>query len=296
LRSRGESDKLPSERKTAAFRDDSAGNKLHSVIEAHMPGRERALINLKLLVGTEVLEAEVRVPAAPIRPVDLLPILMSLDDAVLGVIEREVNRQGKTITCRKGCGACCRQLVPIGDVEAFYLAEIVSEMPEARRKQVESRFAQALAQLDRQGMLQRLRRADELVTHESRRQLGLDYFACGVPCPFLEDEACSIHRDRPLVCREYLVTSPAEICRQPLPQQIARVGLPVMLSKALSQFGDGVGNRPKRWLPLVLTLQWVANQGDVTWARVPGPEMFRNFLKLVAKCADEAKSAPPEDG
>jgi len=261
-----------------------------------MPGRERALINLKLLVGTEVLEAEVRVPAAPIRPVDLLPILMSLDDAVLGVIEREVNRQGKTITCRKGCGACCRQLVPIGDVEAFYLAEIVSEMPEARRKQVESRFAQALAQLDRQGMLQRLRRADELVTHESRRQLGLDYFACGVPCPFLEDEACSIHRDRPLVCREYLVTSPAEICRQPLPQQIARVGLPVMLSKALSQFGDGVGNRPKRWLPLVLTLQWVANQGDVTWARVPGPEMFRNFLKLVAKCADEAKSAPPEDG
>jgi Fe-S-cluster containining protein len=36
-----------------------------------------------------------------------------------------------------------------------------------------------------------------------------------MPCPFLEDESCSIHPDRPLVCREYLVTSPAELCAGP---------------------------------------------------------------------------------
>ena len=258
-------------------------------------GRERALIHLRLLVGAELLEAEVNVPIDPIRPVDLLPILMSLDDAFLGVIENEVNGQGKVISCKKGCGACCRQLVPIGDVEAYYLAEIVSEMPDTRRSHVESRFCEALDQLDRRGMLERLRRADELTTREERRQLGLDYFACGVPCPFLEDEACSIHRDRPLVCREYLVTSPPEYCAQPLPQQISRVSLPVMLSKVLSQFGDGVGGRPARWLPLALALEWVANRGEEVSARVPGPEMFENFLRLVAKWNERARSAQPLD-
>jgi len=186
-------------------------------------------------------------------------------------------------------------LVPIGDVEASYLAEIVAEMPDARRTHVESRFREAIDRLDRRGMLERLRRADELTTHDERRQLGMDYFACGVPCPFLEEEACSIHRDRPLVCREYLVTSPPEHCAEPLPQQIARIRLPVMFSKALSQFGDGVGNRPARWLPLVLALEWVANRGEVVSARVPGPEMFENFLKLVAKWHEKARSAQPLD-
>jgi Fe-S-cluster containining protein len=257
--------------------------------------RERTLIHLRLLVGEELLEAEVNVPVDPIRPVDLLPILMSLDDAFLGVIENETTGQGKVISCQKGCGACCRQLVPIGDVEAYYLAEIVSEMPDARRSHVESRFREGLDRLDRRGMLERLRRSDELTTREERRQLGIDYFACGVSCPFLEEEACSIHRDRPLVCREYLVTSPPEYCAHPLPQQIARVRLPVMLSKVLSQFGDGVGRRPARWLPLVLALEWVANQGEVVSARVPGPEMFENFLKLVAKWNEKARSAQPAD-
>jgi hypothetical protein len=33
------------------------------------------------------------------------------------------------------------------------------------------------------------------------------YFLQGVACPFLEAESCGIHPDRPLACREYLVTS-----------------------------------------------------------------------------------------
>lgn len=246
------------------------------------PQREKSLIRLSLRVSGELLEAEVRVPTQPIRPVDLLPILMSLDDTILAVFESEVEKQGRTISCHKGCGVCCRQLVPIGDVEARYLAEIVSEMPQPRRTLVETRFQNAIAALDRQGMLERLHRADELVTKEARRQLGVDYFACGVACPFLEDEACSIHRDRPLTCREYVVTSPPEYCAEPLPQRIARVQLPVMLSKLLSRFGDGVGNRPARWLPLSLALEWVANHGEAEAPCLPGTEMFENFLRLVA--------------
>ncbi|HEY5241787.1 MAG TPA: YkgJ family cysteine cluster protein [Polyangiaceae bacterium] len=37
-----------------------------------------------------------------------------------------------------------------------------------------------------------------------------------VSCPFLEEESCSIHPDRPPICREYLVTS------SPRPRAVAR--------------------------------------------------------------------------
>lgn len=261
---------------------------------SHAATPERVLINLTLQVGSEVLQAEVRVPVHPIRPVDLLPILMSMDDAILSVMENEVRGQGKAISCKKGCGACCRQLVPIGDVEARYLAEIVSEMPPKRRARVEARFAQALEDLERKGMLGRLRQADQLTTKDQRRQLGVDYFACGVACPFLEEECCSIHRDRPLVCREYLVTSPPRYCADPLPQQIARVALPVMLGKVLSRFGDGFGQRPARWLPLVLALEWTANHPE-DMARLPGPAMLENFLRLIARWKDQG-AAESADG
>ena len=45
-------------------------------------------------------------------------------------------------------------------------------------------------------------------------------------CPFLEEESCSIHPDRPLVCREYLVTSPAELCAGPTQEGVTPVAVP----------------------------------------------------------------------
>lgn len=273
--------------------EDSAwSSESSSPPEQDSPERPTALIRLALEVAGRSLEAEVRLPVAPIRPVDLLPILMSFDDAILDVVVGELLRQGKTISCRKGCGACCKQLVPIGDVEARYLVEVLSELPEPRRTQLETRFAAAVQELERQGILDRLRRADQLTSHEERRQLGLDYFACGVECPFLENQSCSIHRDRPLVCREYLVTSAPESCSAPLPQRITLVQLPVMLSKLLRRFGDAVGDRPACWLPLVLVQEWVAHHPELS-PQVPGPEMFARFLKLVAARRDELSSGGP---
>jgi Fe-S-cluster containining protein len=249
---------------------------------------EKTVLNLKLAVGNKELEATVSLPRAAIRPVDVLPILQSFDDAVMNVLVEEVQQQGKTVSCKAGCGACCRQLVPITDTEARYLAELVAEMPDDQRAHVEDRFRTALAELEKCGMLDRLRDASELSELESRRQLGMDYFDSGIPCPLLENESCSIHSHRPLTCREYLVTSPPQNCSHPLPQQINRVAVPVMFSKVLSRFGDGVGRRPARWLPLVMALEWVANQGDSDQPRVPAPEMFNNFLRLIAASSDRA--------
>jgi Fe-S-cluster containining protein len=256
---------------------------------AENSGAPRVVLCLALKVCNQVLEVEIKVPTAPIRAVDLLPILMSFDDAVVGVFEKETVRQGKTISCKKGCGACCRQLVPISEAEAQYLAELVAEMPPDRRERVVARFRQAREELERRGMRERLMQAVNLTAPDQWRPMVFDYFACGVACPFLEEESCSIHPDRPLICREYTVTSPPERCADPSQQEIHGIAIPIHFSNLVRRFADGEGNSPYRWLPLVLALNWASEESQ-PMPRLPGPQILENFLRLVRQEIEKSQT------
>src|SRR4051812_30254673 len=82
------------------------------------PGRAgAATADIQLAIGGERLRLEITVPAGPARPRDLLPVLQGLTDVVVGIAVRSAEGQGQAVSCRKGCGACCRQLVPISESE-----------------------------------------------------------------------------------------------------------------------------------------------------------------------------------
>ena len=110
-----------------------------------------------------------------------------------------------------------------------------------------------------------------------------NYFAATVACPFLDDEACSIYPDRPTICREYLVTSPAENCRSPTPDTIRRVPIAGSLSAALIMVDrdpDGEHHGP---LLLVESLAWVAANPPPPPSKT-GPERVQQvFAALAAK-------------
>jgi len=228
------------------------------------------------------------VPDGMLRLADLLPILQAFDDAVVGVAVDKVERAGGVIPCRAGCGACCRQLVPVSPAEAVQLAELVAGMPDERQAELRERFRATLATLEERGLLGRLRRPASLKTLAGRRKIGAEYFRLWLPCPFLEEERCSLYPHRPLACREYLVTSPAEGCRAPGPETIRKVPLPVKFSQILYTFGDGFGAQASRWLPLVLALEWTERHAR-SQPVFPGPQVFSNFLALVSKVAKRAE-------
>src|SRR5262249_18332238 len=155
----------------------------------------------------------------------LLPVFEGLTNAVMDVASRKIEREGKAISCQKGCGACCRQLVPISAAEAHHLSELVASMPQPRQTEIRRLFADARDRLRAEGLLKQLENAGPSAGKELR-PLGLAYFALGIACPFLEDESCSIHPQRPLACREYLVTSPAAHCSHPTPELVHCVPVP----------------------------------------------------------------------
>ena len=240
---------------------------------------DQALVQLTLNFENVQRHVEVRPPNRSMPVVEMLPVLHRLEDTFTGMATEVVEAQGRQVTCCAGCGACCRQLVPISEAEALHLARVVQAMPPDRQQQVRERFRTALAGFEQEGLLERVRVLSACNDHDERRELGHAYFSLGIPCPFLDDESCGIHPDRPLRCREHLVTSPAENCKTPSEDRCDMVPMPGRLSEVLFRFADGVGNAERRVVALVLALEFADEHGRDEAAEFPAGSLLRNFLE-----------------
>jgi Fe-S-cluster containining protein len=215
-----------------------------------LPPAKTQTATVELLINGKKQKVQITAPTGLTQPSSLLPQFQRLADSFVADAVKSVEESGARISCRKGCGACCRQVVPISDMEAQRLRQIVRQMPQERRDRVMAKFQAARETLDQAGLLKKFLNPED-VRDEEVTAIGLKYFAQNIACPFLEEESCSIHPERPIACREYLVTSPAENCSNPRRGKIHCVPMPVKLSKAIRRLGDPDGTP---WLPLILAL------------------------------------------
>ena len=93
-----------------------------------MAAEAHSTATLRLSVGDLRIVHPITVPTGPVAAADVVPALQGLVNAVVAAAEA-----GKAISCRKGCGACCRQLVPISRTEAERLMVTVANLPAERR-------------------------------------------------------------------------------------------------------------------------------------------------------------------
>ncbi len=207
----------------------------------------------RLKIADKAVDLELTVPANKVPLKKMLPVFQFLTDTVVKVGIENAAEQGEEITCTKGCGACCRQLVPISTIEANNLKELVANSPEPRRSELQRRFIDALSKIEAAGLSERLN-TPESSTREWLTEIGMAYFELGIACPFLEDESCSIHPDRPLACREYLVTTPANNCQNPAPEKVTCIEIPISLSQALRTLSSKETTTNTQWLPLIQAL------------------------------------------
>lgn len=224
------------------------------------------LLSVDITTPEGRLRGNLAVPQRPIRLAELAWNALPLDEQLIRMSLRQHAPDPAAISCQKGCGACCRQVVPLSPPEAWMLYDLVQGMPEARRARALERFAAAGEALDAAGLREVF--AGPIERSEDLRAASVAYFRMDVPCPFLEDDACSIHPHRPSVCREYLVTSPAEHCAELGRKPVKRVPVSVRMSEALARVAARLLGSEPVVIPMVMALDWAAahaEEGQRRW-------------------------------
>ena len=72
----------------------------------------------QLRIGDLPLHISFTVPAGPCALGALLPGVQALADRIIDYCIAKAGQAGRPVSCQKGCGACCRQMVPVSPVEA----------------------------------------------------------------------------------------------------------------------------------------------------------------------------------
>ena len=242
-----------------------------------MPG---PLLKVTVRVSGRNVKVAHPAPGGQVRLDELLPFMYAVDEAVVGVGVAQQRAQGRQITCRKGCDACCRaQPVPVTPAETLALSKLVQALPAPRQARVRARFAAGVGRLQEVGIHDTMLREAPTANAEHARSVVATYFSLGLACPFLEDGACSIHPQRPFVCRQYLVTSPASLCAAPLTAPVAVVPMPLRPVKAMLDAATPVAGRPQFTVPLMLALVYAERHHDELQHTADARQTLQSWLR-----------------
>lgn len=246
------------------------------------PATERYEIALNTPAGQ--LTTAIDVPTGFVPVTSIVPLMRRLGEEAQALEQTRTIESGKMLSCHKGCAACCRMMVPLSPPEAFALREYVRTLPAERQQRIAERLARTKSFLLSHGLWNRLSEMGESAQPPDDAALepvNRDYYALQHPCPFLEDEVCSIYEDRPAACRELLVTSPAEWCQDIVTNPVEQIPVPVRIGPALGLLWGELTTTPARLVPLPTALDWAERHhrdNQTTW---PGTELLDRMLDKV---------------
>jgi len=142
-------------------------------------------------------------------------------ESILQDTQKEAVAKGDTITCSKGCSYCCTQYI-VGSIQVcesivYYLYQnqrvlqlFLDKYPIWRKEvgkheELHNKISDAFHE---KSIYQKYSaRKDQLLNEWSN-----DYTRLNIPCPFLDDNLCSIYEIRPLSCAGSFSASPKEYC------------------------------------------------------------------------------------
>ena len=227
------------------------------------------------------LTTAIDVPTGLIPITAIVPLTRRLGEEAAELEIRQATEAGQTISCQKGCAACCRMLVPLSAPEAFALRDHIAQLPPDRRTQLLNRLSDTKGRIARAGLWDRLNdvaEASTTVPDEELDPINRSYYALKIPCPYLENELCSIYEARPASCRELLVTSPAELSQDLVKNPVAPLPVSMRMSSILGLTWGTLTSAPPRLIPLPMALEWAERHEEESRRTWPGSSLLDQVL------------------
>ena len=148
------------------------------------PSFGQLAVEVSLEIHGRPVCVQMTAPDVPTRLVDVVPPAQALADKIVECVSRSAP---EPITCRKGCAACCRYLVPLSAPEALAILDRIDRAPPGRRREFRRRFLRAAEKLTSSlaDDGRRLSRCDP-------QGLSRWYHSLAMDCPFLEGDICCL--------------------------------------------------------------------------------------------------------
>jgi Fe-S-cluster containining protein len=247
--------------------------------------------DIALNTPTGQLTTMVEVPSGFVAVTAIVPLMRRLGEEAQALEEARSPDTDKTLSCHKGCAACCRMMVPLSAPEAFTLRKFVHSLPTERQQRIAERLAKTKSLLLSHGLWHRLLEMGETTqppNEDALEPINLDYYALRTPCPFLEDEVCSIYEERPAACRELLVTSPAEWCQDLVKNPVEQIPVPIRIGPALGLLWGELTKTPAKLIPLPIALDWAQRHQRENQATWQGTQLLDQALDKVWRFLSQA--------
>jgi len=261
------------------------------------PPVEKYEVSLNTPAGQLTMPVEVPTGFVPVTAI--VPLMRRLGEQAQALEVRQSIAAGQTISCRMGCAACCRMMVPVSAPEAFALQAMIQALPDARRSEMMNKLSDARARLEEAGLLARLTEIADTtqpLTDEEMEPVNREYYALRMPCPFLDNETCSVYENRPAACRELLVTTPAELCQDMVNNQVRALPVPVRISTALGALWSELVGGPARLIPLPIALDWAERRSAERGMVWKGTQLLEKALDKVWRYLSQEFANRAEEG
>ncbi len=210
-------------------------------------------------------------------------VLQQLDEN----LRRDAAQLDKAITCGKGCSACCRLFIVASLQECEAIVHYLYEREEALAHFLRAfdAWQARIARAGRPFQLINTLSGKTILGQESAEERAAfnaasdELAARDIPCPFLQDDACSIYEVRPYVCAGVVSLSPPAWCHVGHPQHREMVYLKSGLryKKDLPYFVRPAGGLAFASMPTLV--HEILTEGYGALASFPGLEGLAGALR-----------------
>lgn len=249
-------------------------------------------VGLELDILGEPVRFQINVADRHARLSEIVPFARALSTKLAMIVSDRLGAGGKSVFCCKGCSACCSYLVPLSIPEVFRLRQEVLAMPAEQGKSVlQSCLYAAKKILDERPEDSDINESTQTKSQSQISRLSRWYAGLRLPCPFLSNNICISYEQRPIACREHMVTGSAIFCdtQYSMPdgdrESSHIVQIPVSVLECLAELTAELEQSNVESVMLPLALPWAQENLErsvQTWPAVMMVEHFIEILKAAA--------------
>jgi len=231
------------------------------------------VVEMRLDVACELLPIRIGVREGDAKLADLAPMARALSSRITDIGVRHFENKGETIPCRKGCAACCHYIVVLTAPDAFCLIEQVLTMPQQQRKKVIKSFGKANEWFGQQHSGNPL-------------QTGVLPWYCELryPCPFLHENQCTIYENRPIACREWMVTGTNHQCLNG--NKVKRILPSIHIGDVLKHLAVKLEDKTTEDVIFPTVFEWYSHNIDRSKRTWPAKMMVEQFVEILNKMSN----------